>query len=142
MDAHVFEYLLQQADALNEPLLLQKAINLYKGPFLGGDHPEPWAMSYQEKLRSKFLRAVVKLGQLYEERGEHEQAIECYRKGLEVDEFAEVFCQRLMLCYHASGRKAEALSSYDRFRKRLQSGLGIEPSPNTKSIYDMIKKKI
>jgi len=84
VDAHVFEYLLQQADALNEPLLLQKAINLYKGPFLGGDHPEPWAMSYQEKLRSKFLRAVVKLGQLYEERGEHEQAIECYRKGLEV----------------------------------------------------------
>ncbi len=142
VDAHVFEYLLQQADALNEPLLLQKAINLYKGPFLGGDHPEPWAMSYQEKLRSKFLRAVVKLGQLYEERGEHEQAIECYRKGLEVDEFAEVFCQRLMLCYHASGRKAEALSIYDRFRKRLQSGLGIEPSPNTKSIYDMIRKKI
>jgi LuxR family maltose regulon positive regulatory protein len=142
VDAHAFEYLLQQADALNDTLLLQQAINLYTGPFLGGDYPEPWAMSYQEKLRSKFLRAVLKLGQFFEEREEHEKAIECYRKGLEADEFAEVFCQRLMLCYHISGRKAEALSIYDRFCKRLQSVLGIEPTPNTKSIYDMIRKKV
>ncbi len=141
VDAHAFEYLLQQADALNDTLLLQKAIDLYTGPFLGGDDSEPWAMSYQEKLRSKFLRAVVKLGEFFEEREEQEKAIECYRKGLEVDEFGEVFCQRLMLCYDVSGRKAEALSIYDHFRGRLRSVLGVEPSPKTQAIYDTIRKK-
>jgi ATP/maltotriose-dependent transcriptional regulator MalT/DNA-binding SARP family transcriptional activator len=139
VDAHAFEYLLQQADALNDPPLLQKAINLYTGPFLGGDDSDPWAMSYQEKLRSKFLRAVTKLGKFFEEREEQEKAIECYRKGLEVDEFGEVFCQRLMLCYHASGRKAEALSIYDRFCKRIQSVLGVNPSPKTQAIYETVR---
>ncbi len=141
VDAHAFEYLLQQADAQNDTSLLQKAINLYTGPFLGGDDSEPWAMSYQEKLRSKFLRAVVKLGQFFEEREEQEKAIECYRKGLEVDEFGEVFYQRLMLCYDVSRRKAGALSIYDRFRKKLQSVFEVDPSPNTQNIYDTLRKK-
>lgn len=141
MDAHAFEYLLQQADALNDTPLLQKAINLYTGPFLGGDDSEPWVISYQERLRSKFLRAVTKLGQFFEKEKDQEKAIECYQKGLEVDDFAEEFYQHLMLCYDVSGRKAEALSIYDRFRGRLQSVLGVDPSPKTQAIYDTIRKK-
>ncbi len=141
VDAHAFEHLLQQADALNEVVLLQKAIALYTGSFLGGDNSDPWAISYQEKLRSKFLRAVTKLGQFFEKNGDHEKAIECYQKGLEVDGFAEEFYQRLMLCYDVSGRKAEALSVYDRFRRRLRLVLGVEPSPKTQALYDTIRKK-
>lgn len=141
VDAHVFEYLLQQADVLNDVVLLQKAIALYRGPFLGGDDSEPWAISYQEKLRSKFLRAVAKLGQFFEKNGDQEKAIEYYQKGLEVDDFAEEFYQRLMLSYQASGRKAEALSIYGRFRGRLRSVLGVEPSPKTQAIYETLRRK-
>jgi ATP/maltotriose-dependent transcriptional regulator MalT/DNA-binding SARP family transcriptional activator len=141
VDAHAFEYLLQQADALDDAALLQKAVALYTGPFLGGDDSDPWAMSYQEKLRSKFLRAVGKLGQFIEKSGKREKAIECYKKGLEVDGLAEEFYQRLMLCYHSLGRKAEALDVYDRCRNTLRSVLGVEPSPNTQKIYETVRKK-
>lgn len=141
VDAHAFEHLLQQADSLNDMVLLQKAIALYTGPFLGDDDSEPWAISYQEKLRSKFLRAVTKLGQFFEKNGDQEKAIECYQKGLEVDDFAEEFCQRLMLCYDASGRKAEALSIYDRFWKKLRSTFEVDPSPKTQAIYETVRRK-
>ncbi len=62
-------------------------------------------------------------------------------KGLEVDELVEVFCQRLMLCCPASGRKTEALSIYDLFRRRPQSGLGVESSPKIQAVDDTIRRK-
>ena len=140
VDAHAFEYLREQADVLDDMALLQKAVALYKGPFLGGDDSEPWAISYQERLRSKFLRAVTKLGQVLEKNGTLEKAIEWYRKGLEVDGLAEEFYQHLMLCYQSSGRKAEAIAVYDRCRDTLRLVLGVEPSPHTQSIYETLRK--
>jgi DNA-binding SARP family transcriptional activator len=140
VDAHAFEHLLEQADTRDDLALLQKAVDLYRGPFLGGDDSEPWAISYQERLRSKFLRAVTKLGQSFEKNREQAKAIECYKKGLEVDGLAEEFYQRLMLCYRASGRKAEALAAYDRCRDTLRSVLGIEPSQQTEIIRTAILK--
>ncbi len=141
VDAHVFEQLFEQADALDEVVLFQRAIALYTGPFLGGDDSEPWSISYQERLRSKFLRAVKKLGHFLEKKEEPEKAVECYRRGLEVDGLAEEFYQRLMLCYGASGRKAEALAVYNRCRQTLLRILGVEPSRETQAIYEALRNK-
>lgn len=136
-DAHAFEDILERSEASeasDSMALLEKAIALYAGPFLGGEDSEPWAISYRERLRSKFLRAVGKLGHSLEKNRELEKAIDCYRRGLEVDGLAEEFYQRLMLCFYASGRKAEALAVYDRCRETFLSILGVEPSPQTESI--------
>jgi LuxR family transcriptional regulator, maltose regulon positive regulatory protein len=141
IDAHAFEYLLEQADARADMALLQKALTLYRGPFLEGDKVEPWAISYGERLKSKFLRAAVRLGKFLEKNEERDKAIECYSKALEVDGLAEEFYQRQMLCYNASGRKAEALSAYNRCRETLHSVLGVEPCPETQAIYEIVKRK-
>lgn len=114
--------------------LAEKAIEIYKGPFLSGEADQPWTISYRERLRSKFLRIVRKVGLYWEDVGNYEKAVECYQKGLEVDDLAEEFYQRLMICYLELGRKAEALTVYNRCRNTLSMVLGVEPSPSTEAL--------
>ncbi len=140
VDSHAFEQLLEQADATGSIPLTEKALALYQGTFLSDDPGEPWAISYRERLRSKFLRSVSKLGSQLEGMGQIEKAIEHYEKALEVDHVAEEFYQRLMVCYQSEGRRAEALAIYNRCRSILQSVFGIEPSAKTRALYDTIRQ--
>ncbi len=114
--------------------LAQRAIDIYKGPFLAEENSEYWAIPLRELLRSKFLRGVSKLGQYWEKDGQWGKAAECYQRGLEVDNIAEDFYRRLMICYYRLGLRAEALTAYDRCKKMLSMTLGIAPSSDTEAI--------
>jgi DNA-binding SARP family transcriptional activator len=145
VDAWAFEGSVDQADAswrkdprrkgapeaIDQTL---KATTSYHGAFLPGDTSDPWTHSIRERLRSKFLRCVVKLGDHWQRNGQWEKAAEYYQKGLEVDEIIEEFYQSLMIIYQRLGRRAEALSVYTRCRRALSSALGIEPSLETEVI--------
>ena len=140
-----FERILKQAEdyAKNEDRKsaiqsLEKAVALYKGPFLAGEADEPWAISYNERLRSKFLRAIEKLGNYLEEEGDLNRAVDCFQKAIEVDDVAEMFYQRLMICLKQLGRRTDALSVYQRCEKTLSASLGLEPSPETKAIKESL----
>jgi len=121
--------------------LFEKAVFLYKGPFL---HSEELtcAASPREKLRSSFLRAVAHLGQRYENRQRWEEAITCYAKGIETDELAEELYRRLMVCHIRQGREAEALSVYRRCRKTLSSVLGVNPSAETTNLAESLGRSL
>jgi DNA-binding SARP family transcriptional activator len=145
VDIRAFEHLLEQADAQwrigkTEVAieLIEKAIDFYKGPFLGQEVEQPWSMDISERLRSMFLRSVKKLGTYWMEKGQMEKAMECYQRGLEVDRLAEEFYQGLMTCYHQLDRKTEAISTYNRCRRALSTGLGIGPSSKTEAIYKAV----
>jgi DNA-binding SARP family transcriptional activator len=153
VDAYAFEFLLEKAehsleedqnakDTLVEGVrLAEKALSFYKGTFLGEEANESWAIAYQERLRSKFIRAVRRLGNRFERNGEWEKAVECYQRGLEADELAEEFYQRLMASYLSVDRRAEAITAYNRCRKVLQSALCIDPSPRTEEIFKALIRK-
>lgn len=114
--------------------LSSRVLALYHGHFLGRETPEPWSISLRERLRSKFLRHLIDVARYWERIGRHEAAIQCYLKGLEVDDLAEVFYQRLMVCYHQLGRRSEALAVYRRCRTTLSLILSITPSAATEAI--------
>lgn len=145
VDSIAFERILKQAEDYAEKedkkstiQSLQKAVALYKGPFLGGESDEPWAISYNERLRSKFLRAIEMLGNYLEEEGDLNRAVDCFQKAIEVDDMAEVFYQRLMICLKKLGRRSAAISTYKRCKKTLSANLGLEPSPETKAIKESL----
>lgn len=142
VDTWAFERLLGRAEAdlkdrhKGESISsFQKAVALYRGEFLAGDHAIPKIASQSDKLRSKFLRGANNLGRLFEEKGDFEKAIETYKKGIETDASAEEFYQRLMTCYQRRGRKAEAIEIYSRLKKTLHSHHGITPSIEAEAIY-------
>lgn len=115
---------------------------MYKGPFLAKEIEQPWTLSMRERLRNKFLRNVEKLGQHYQVSGQWEKALDCYLKGLEVDDLAEEFYSGLMICYHRLGRKTNALAVYNRYKKTLSSLPGIEPSAKIEALYRNLTKNV
>jgi len=144
-DVWTFENLVEKADASQKQRradcaveITEKAISLYKGAFLPGETDERWTVSLRERLRRKFLRCVNWLGHYWEETGQWEKALACYERGLEMDNILEDFYQQLMICYHRLGRKAEALSTYERCKRVLSAVLGVGPSPQTETIRKSI----
>jgi DNA-binding SARP family transcriptional activator len=134
-----------------EVIHLEKALVLYRGHFLETDKEKPWTVSTRERLRSKFLGAVTVLGDHWTAQAEKRptsrsltairQAIQCYERGIEIDDVAEDLYQNLMICYGKLGRKAEAAKVYKRFQSTLAASLGVEPSEETENIYRSIVKK-
>ena len=149
VDIWAFDNLLEQADtawkkATNTDemekavVLTQKALGLYHGHFLAEEAEEAWAVSFRERLRSKFLLNVKKLGAFREKAKQWEKALEFYRHGLEIDDLAEEFYRGLMACHKQSGRKSDALAVYDRCKKTLSAVLGVKPSPETETLRESL----
>jgi ATP/maltotriose-dependent transcriptional regulator MalT/DNA-binding SARP family transcriptional activator len=148
VDAWALERIWKQADAQRKEgqidiavQMNEKAIEMYRGHFLSGESEQPWMVSLRERLRSKYLSCVNRLGQHWLQVGNGEKAIECYQRGLDADDLAEEFYQGLMTCYQRLNRETEARAVYYRCRKALSSALGIEPSAKTVAIYESIIKK-
>ena len=53
-----------------------------------------------------------------EAEGHWENAMACYLRGIEADEFVKAFHQQLIRCYQQQGRTAEAQAASER-RKRI-----------------------
>lgn len=119
--------------------LSEKVLGIYKGHFLPGDSIYGWTASYRERLKSKFHRLIIRLGQYWEQTGHYEKAIGLFQKGLEIDDLVEPFYQRLMFCYLQLGQHAESVAVYHRCHAILSKTLGIEPSPKTEEIYHAIR---
>ena len=117
----------------------QKAMDMYEGHCLAGETDEPWILPLRERLRSRFLGNVKWLGHHHEQTGRWQEALECYQKGLEIDDLAEELYRRLMTCHHRLGQKGEALSLYHRCKRTLSLVLGVSPSPETERLYQTIK---
>ena len=142
VDIHAFDRLLdeaEQAERNGEKQkavdLTEKALELYRGDFLAEDTKQTWAIASRERLRAKFLRSIVKLVSHLEEARRCDAVIEWCERGLAVEELAEELYQRQMLCYKRLGRRAEALSVYERCRKTLAAVLGVTPSPQTETLH-------
>ena len=145
VDAFAFERLLGKAASLGETgrkesaaTLAEKALLLYRGPFLAEEAGRPWAVSMRERLRSRYLSTVGRQGTHWMQAGEREKARVCYQGGIDVDNLAEEFYQSLMSCYLADGRNAEALAVYERLGK-IFSSLGVEPSPKTRNLLNSLR---
>ena len=148
VDVWEFEVFLEQSAArLRENNLgrasgmMENAITLYRGPFLGGEAEEPWAISRSERLRSKLQRNIQSLAEAWVRTGRWSTAKDYYWKSLEVDDLEEGCCRGLMTCYWKMDQRSEALLLYRRFEQRLSAVLGIEPSAKTRALRDALMRE-
>jgi LuxR family maltose regulon positive regulatory protein len=118
---------------------LQRALALYRGPFLGTEEHAPWAIPMRERLRGKFVHALTRFAQRLEEEERFDDAIPWYLRGLDADDLIELFYQGLMRCYTRLDRRPEALSAYRRLRQTLSVALGVQPSRATQRLFDELR---
>jgi ATP/maltotriose-dependent transcriptional regulator MalT/DNA-binding SARP family transcriptional activator len=119
-----------------------KFFRLYLGDFLQQDTDTPWLLPLRERLRSKFLRQVLKLGGVWENVGDWNRAADAYRHGIEVDNLSEELYRKLMFCEYKQGHSAAALEAYRRCRHMLSIVLGVKPSAETEAAYHTIMNQM
>jgi DNA-binding SARP family transcriptional activator len=120
--------------------LTEKAIEIYKGGFLELDVHQEWAPPMREKIKSKIIFLVTALGRHWEQTAQWNKALECFQKGLDIDDLTEELYQHMMACYEKLGQKAEAVKAYKKCSSALSSALGITPSGKTEAVYARIIK--
>jgi len=111
---------------------------LYPGAFLQGEEAA-YALSLRERLRSKLLRLLTRMAAYFAQHNACDLAIATYKKGLEIEVLAEPFYLGIMQCQRALGHIAEALNTYEHYRRIIQHGLGVEPSPEIATLAKSLR---
>ncbi len=112
----------------------QRAIELYRGPFLQGHNDEQWIVERRRDFQSGYLEALTEMAQarLAEERPEH--ALGLFQRALAEDFSRENVHREVMKLYTHMGRRSEAAAHYQRLIEELKK-IGREPSTDTQSLY-------
>jgi DNA-binding SARP family transcriptional activator len=124
-----------------EHLPPHKAVALYRGPLLPGEHGEQWSLDGRDRLRRRFLRAVDALGQHASSVGDWSGAQELYERALEVEPAAEQLHQGVIRCQVAMGFCGEALAAYRRCERALRCTFGVPPSQATRRLIEQATRE-
>ena len=114
------------------------AIACYQGDYYLDDRDLLWAVAEQERLLTRYLGALDRLGRILMTQSEPEAAVECFQRLLERDSYREDAHCQLMLCYQQLGRRGEALRQYQACATILAQDLGLDPMPETQALYHRI----
>jgi predicted ATPase/DNA-binding SARP family transcriptional activator len=123
---------------------LHRAVELYRGRFLeqfflkDSDAFEEWALVKRETLHRRALDALTRLANYYTRCGEYDPARAYALRQLELDPWREEAHQQLMRALAQSGERSAALAQYETCRRVLADALGVEPSAETRALYEQI----
>ena len=139
MECDVTQFLL----ALREGAL-ETALRLHSGDFLQGfflpGAPEFgfWAEELRARLRVLAAHAAKNLAHTAEGEKALSNALFWWRRTMELTPFDEGVIRRVMALLAGSGNRCEALAEFNRFRDRMESELGLEPSRRTLNLASLV----
>ncbi|MBX3012583.1 MAG: AAA family ATPase [Caldilineaceae bacterium] len=142
LDVDAFAATLAQAEKREQSAKkiedLQAALALYADDYLTSDPYGDWARHERERLRERYLAALLHVATLQAEQGDYTAAIAAARQVLTRDPVRESAYQALMRYQAESGDSASALLTYERCRALLAEELGADPSPLTQAWHQRI----
>src|SRR5690606_13928669 len=93
----------------------------------------------EQTLEAAWLRASERRAGGLEREGRLDEAIAVHNAVLAVDPFAEANVQALLRLLGAAGRRSEALTTYEAFRRILAEEFGAEPLETTGALADALR---
>jgi len=151
LDVKAFRDKITQSDPHLDPPSIQKDINnleaaldLYQGSFMSGfslDSPtfETWMVKTRECLRQQWVKVLSGLCLIHKENGNPELALGYAKKWIEEEPWEESAYRSSMEILLALGHRHAALAQFTICQQRLAEDLGVEPEPETVSLYERIK---
>jgi ABC-type oligopeptide transport system substrate-binding subunit/DNA-binding SARP family transcriptional activator len=139
-EAVTFERLIGTAEGGS----LQRALVLYRGPFLSGfslPHApefESWALREQQRFERRYMETMSALIETHSAQGRYKEAVTLAERYLDTDDLAEEMHRRLMELYALAGDRPAALRHYEHCVVLLQRELGVPPLPETQAVYQAI----
>jgi DNA-binding SARP family transcriptional activator len=126
-------------DALVAAERLADAIGLVRGDLLDGLDDE-WIDEERARWRRKLNQTLSRHGDRLEVEGALDGAVAVSRRLCELEPFDEVAQRALLRRLHATGRRAEAIASYEEFATRMRDDLGVPPERDTVDLVDRIRE--
>jgi DNA-binding SARP family transcriptional activator len=123
---------------------LREVVTLYEGDFMEGFDAanslrfEDWVLSERAKWKSLALHAMHKLTDIDMEEGNHTAGIQLALRQLEIEPSLEEAHRQLMLLLIKEGQRSAALLQFKACVEILRESLDVEPSLETKHIYQLI----
>lgn len=135
VDVHAFERVCERIEsgAADRARWQELLLKIYRGSFLAGEE-DLFAVSERERLRSRFVRAVLTLGAGHEAAHQPERAAVLYERALGVEDLAEPLYAALIRSHQAARDPSQARMAYERCRRVLTSALGAEPSAELRAL--------
>ena len=148
IDATRFEQLvaaahsrLEAGDATEAKVRLDEALALWNGPAYDEFASEPWAWAAASRLEELRLSAREDRAEALRILGETAEAVgELERLTVEFP-LRERSRQKLMLALYRDGRQADALRSFQAYRRHLAEEVGLEPSGELAELERMIANR-
>jgi DNA-binding SARP family transcriptional activator/tetratricopeptide (TPR) repeat protein len=116
---------------------LGAAVKTYGGDLLEG-RDEDWLLDERERLAGLHLEALERLARHHEHSRRWPDAIRCAERLVARDPLREESHRLLMQLCHGSGDRARAVRAYHVCATTLERELGIEPSSETRALYESL----
>src|SRR5215472_3742076 len=116
---------------------LEEAVETYAGELLEGRYDE-WLAEERERLAGLYLEALERLARQHEASRRWPQAIRSAERLVAQDPLREESHRLLIQLCRASGDRARAVRAYHVCATALENELGIEPSPETRAVYESL----
>lgn len=122
----------------------ETAVSLYRGNFLEpftSHSPlfDEWALWRRERWRQLALETLLTLTAYYEHREAYDLAYAYAHRQLELDAWREETHQQIMRLLACTGQRTAALAQYEACVSLLAQELGVEPTPETRTLYQTIR---
>jgi predicted ATPase/DNA-binding SARP family transcriptional activator len=118
---------------------LQRVVSLYEGDLLPGFY-EDWVLLERERLQASFEQKMQVFLQRLMDEERWNQSLEWAEKWISMGQTPEPAFRALMVAQSQLGDIAGAASTYKRCELALSEQLGVEPSEETKRIYELISR--
>lgn len=118
---------------------LESAYKQYRGEFMAGVY-EPWAEERRGFYAEQFLRVVTALAKLSFSDKNWSGALKYAGEVLRDDPYREDMHRLVMKILSAQGKPAAVKKQYDALQQLLKTELGIEPSTETRRVFQELLK--
>ncbi len=141
-DLHYFNELVQrsrqsQCSPVERVMLLETAVQLYRGPFLD-EISSDWCVAKRYDVEIRFASAALSLATSYLQDGSAVSALQLCERVLTSDPFNEEAVLLLIRAHLALGDRNTALLQWRSFERRLQSETGSMPSRDIASRSELL----
>lgn len=111
----------------------QKAIDLYRGPFLQG-HNDAWIESRRVDFQAGYIEALAAMAHIRLSEERPENALALFQKALNEDNSYEHIHREVMKLYAYMGRRSEAAAHFQKLQEDLKKD-GRTPSAEIQELY-------
>lgn len=119
---------------------LEAAVSAYGGELLPGFYEE-WVLLERERLRSVLDARMAELVEALLDAGRARDALGWAERWVSLGQAPEPAYRALMLAHHDRGDLAGVASAYRRCVKALEEELGVEPSAETRALYERLVRE-